>query len=92
MGELPDVQSSFTPTTLPGEMTPGKVLSSIVQHNAPDEDPEATAEFVSDTIIEVQQAAEEALTKEEIPQGSKEFVRQYFGSLEPERSPRDRRD
>jgi hypothetical protein len=73
-------------------MTPGKVLSSIMKHSAPDEDQEATAEYVSETIIEVQQAAEEALTKEEIPQGSKEFVRQYFGSLEPERSTRGRRE
>ena len=92
VGDLPDVQGGFSPTFLPGEMTPGKVLSSIMKHNAPDEDPEATTEFVSETIIEVQQAAEEALTKEEIPQGSKEFVRQYFGSLEPERSPRERRE
>jgi hypothetical protein len=92
VGDLPDVQSSFSPTFLPGEMTPGKVLSSIMKHNAPDEDPEATAEFISETIIEVQQVAEEALTKEEIPQGSKEFVRQYFGSLEPERSPRNQRE
>ncbi|MFO7976339.1 MAG: hypothetical protein R6V12_17090 [Candidatus Hydrogenedentota bacterium] len=91
-GDLPDVQADFSPTVLPGEMTPGKILSSIMEHNAPDEDPEATAEFITETIIEVQQAAEEALTKEEIPQGSKEFVRQYFGSLEHERSPRGRRD
>lgn len=92
VGELPEVQAGLSPTFLPGEMTPGKVLSSIMKHNAPDEDPEATAEYVSQTIIEVQQAAEEALTKEEIPQGSKEFVRQYFGSLEPDRPARTQRE
>ena len=88
VGELPEVQAGLNPTFLPGEMTPGKVLSSIMKHNAPDEHPEATAEYISETILEVQQAAEEALTKEEIPQGSKEFVRQYFGSLEPDRPAR----
>ncbi len=92
VGELPEVEAGFNPTFLPGEMTPGKVLSSIMKHNAPDENPDATVGYISETIIEVQQAAEEALTKEEIPQGSKEFVRQYFGSLEPARSARGQRE
>ncbi len=74
---------------LPGEMTKGKVLASIMRHAAPDENAESTVEYVSEALIQVQQQAEQALTKEEIPPGSREFVRQYFGSLEPERADRE---
>ncbi len=84
-GPLPDVNDGFEPTMLPGGMTPGQVIADIVQRTRPDgEDAEPTADFVSGAFIEVQQQAEQALTREEIPVGSKEYVRQYFGSLEPE--------
>ena len=86
IGELPDTEASFDPTLLSGEMTRGKVLASIMQRTAPDEDDaESEAEYVSEAFIEVQQQAEEALTQEEIPPGAREIVRQYFGSLEPAR-------
>jgi hypothetical protein len=85
IGELPDTENAFDPTLLPGEMTRGKVLASIMQRAAPDEEEtESNIEIVSEAFVEVQQQAEEALTQEEIPPGAREIVRQYFGSLEPE--------
>lgn len=83
VGDLPDVQAGFDPTLLPGELTKGKILASILQRGAPDENAKSNLEYVSGAFVEVRQKAEEALNKEEIPPGSKEFVRQYFGSLEP---------
>lgn len=83
-GPLPDVPHDFQPTVLSGPVTPGKVLADLLQRTAPDRHVEPTAEFVTDALVEVQQQAEQALAKEEIPAGSKEFVRQYFGSLEQE--------
>jgi hypothetical protein len=83
-GPLPDVKDGFEPTMLPGQMTQGKALLDIVQRTAPDpSDAKSTAQYVEGVVLEAQQQAEQALTKEEIPAGSKEFVRQYFGSLEP---------
>jgi hypothetical protein len=86
VGELPDLNAGFKPTVLPGDLTKGKVLATILQKGAPQDDAESTLEYVTEAFVEVRQEAEQALTKEEIPPGAKEFVRQYFGSLEPEQS------
>ena len=69
---------------LPGDMTKGKILAGIMQKAVPEEGAEPTQEFVVKTFESVQQEAEQALTKEEIPPAAKEYVRQYFGTLEPE--------
>jgi hypothetical protein len=84
IGELPDVEASFDPKMLPGDMTKGKILASIMQRAAPTDGAESTIEYSEQALVQVKQQAEEALTREEIPPGSREFVRQYFGSLEPE--------
>jgi len=84
IGELPDVEASFDPKMLPGDMTKGKILASIMQRAAPTDDADSTIEYSEQAFVQVKQQAEEALTREEIPPGSREFVRQYFGSLEPE--------
>lgn len=84
IGELPDGEGALEETMLSGDMTKGKILASIMQRAAPDPDVESDAEFVAQALTEITQQAEQALTKEEIPPGAKEFVRQYFGSLEPE--------
>jgi hypothetical protein len=84
VGELGEEDVDFKPTKLPGEMTQGKLLASILQKGAPDLGAEATVEMVSSGLVAVKQEAEQALTQEEIPRGSKEFVRQYFGTLDPE--------
>jgi hypothetical protein len=84
IGELPDVEGALEESMLSGDMTKGKILASIMQRAAPDPDVESDAEFVAQTLTEITQQAEEALTKEEIPPSAQEFVRQYFVSLEPE--------
>lgn len=84
VGPLPDAKTAFNPTTLPGRVTRDKVLLSILQKTAPEPGAKSTAEFLPGAFVKVQQQAEQALTKEEIPPGSREFVRQYFGSLEPQ--------
>jgi hypothetical protein len=84
IGELPDSESTFEPTMLPGDMTKGKVLATFMQRAVPDEDAEASIDFSSEAITVVKQQAEHALTQEEIPPGAREFVRQYFGTLEPD--------
>ncbi|NUM56177.1 MAG: hypothetical protein HUU46_21260 [Candidatus Hydrogenedentes bacterium] len=83
-GEAPGFEASADPTMVPGEVTKGKILATIMQRAAPDGDESATIDYSSQAIVQIQQQSEEALTKEEIPPGAKEFVRQYFGSLEPE--------
>jgi len=87
IGELPDTESAFDPTMLPGDMTKGKILATIMQRAVPDENANATTNFSSEAIVAVQQQKEQALTQEEIPPGAREFVRQYFGTLEPESAP-----
>ncbi len=82
VGDLPDVDVAMTPTMLPGQVNEGKILASIIQKTTPDEDGEASVQVMSGTIVQAQQEAEEALTREEIPRGSEEFVRHYFGTLE----------
>jgi hypothetical protein len=82
IGELPDVNAGYKPTILPGDMTQGKILASVLQKGAPEEDAEPTVDYIAGAFEEVIQEAEEALTKEEIPAGSKELVRAWFGSLE----------
>jgi len=84
LGEISEVAVGMNPTMAKGPLTKGKMLADILQRTAPEAGQEATAEFIAGAFVELQQEAEQALTQEEIPQGSKEFVRQYFGSLEPE--------
>ncbi|MDK1020112.1 MAG: hypothetical protein QGD90_00560 [Candidatus Hydrogenedentes bacterium] len=84
LGEIPEVDVGLKPTLAKGPLTKGKMLADILQRTAPETGEEPTAEFIAGAFIEMKQEAEQALTQEEIPQGSKEFVRQYFGSLEPE--------
>jgi hypothetical protein len=83
VGELGNPNVGFQPTRLPGEMTKGKILAGIMQKALPDEGAQPTQEFVVKQFEQVQQEAEQALTKEEIPPAAREFVRQYFGTLEP---------
>lgn len=82
VGELPEVNISLTPTMLPGQVQEGKMLASIMQKAAPETDADSSVEVISGAVVQARQAAEEALTREEIPRGSEEFVRQYFGTLE----------
>lgn len=83
VGPLPDDKVTLRPTTLPGRVTREKALLSILQRASPETGAKSSIEAVPDAFVKVEQEAEQALTKEEIPPGSKEFVRQYFGSLEP---------
>jgi hypothetical protein len=82
VGDLPQVNAKFDPTLLPGKMVPGKVLMSVEQKAAPETGEQPTVEYTQQAFIQAQQQAEQALEQEEIPRGSREFVRQYFGTLE----------
>jgi hypothetical protein len=86
VGELPEgAEVEFDPSVLPGPMTKDKALMTILEKGAPEPGAEPRREHLDRAFHEVKMEAEDALTKEEIPPGSKEFVRQYFGELEPER-------
>ncbi|MCP4641285.1 MAG: hypothetical protein GY851_12660 [bacterium] len=85
IGDLPDTEGALEESMLPGDMTQGKILASIMQRAAPDGDEQSTIEFKTEALVQIQAQAEQALTKEEIPPGAKEFVKNYFGSLEPDR-------
>lgn len=84
LGEVPEAEGQFQPTMASGPLTKGKMLADILQRTAPEAGEEAHVDYVSGAFVELQQEAEQALTQEEIPPGSREYVRQYFGSLEPE--------
>lgn len=84
VGELPDVEVGLVPTKADGRITKGRMLAEILQRSAPESGEEPTVEALEGAFVEMQQEAEQALVKEEIPPASKEYVRQYFGSLEPE--------
>ena len=80
--DLPQVNAKFDPSLLPGKMVPGKVLMSLEQKAAPETGEESTIGYTQQTFVQAQQQAEQALEQEEIPRGSREFVRQYFGTME----------
>ncbi len=84
LGELPDVNVGLKPTKIPGPLTKGQILADIMQKASPEAGEEATVKNLSGAFVQLQQETEQALTQEEIPDASRELVRQYFGSLEPE--------
>lgn len=84
VGELPDVDGKFDPSLLPGPMSEGKMLLSIEQKAAPDMKASSKIEYLQGAFVAASQAAEQAIQQEEIPRASKEYVRQYFGTLEPQ--------
>ncbi|MBI3119908.1 MAG: hypothetical protein HYZ00_14550, partial [Candidatus Hydrogenedentes bacterium] len=83
VGELPGEDVAYEPTILPGALDKGKMLANVLQKAAPEGEAAAEVEIISGNFEAAHQEAEQALTKEEIPRGSKEFVRQYFGTLDP---------
>lgn len=87
VGELPEANVDFDPTKLPGPMTQGKMLASVTQRGAPETDGKATVQVMEGAFVSARQEAEQALTQEEIPKGSKEFVRQYFGTGDTQATP-----
>jgi hypothetical protein len=84
MEELPaDDMVEFAPGMLPGNLREGKMLADMMQRTAPEAaGEEATIASSGPVLIRVRQEAEQALTKEEVPPGAREFVRQYFGAID----------
>ena len=85
LGEIPDALVNVVATKTTGPLTKGKMLADIMQKASPELGQEASVQMISGAFIQLQQATEQALTHEEIPDASKELVRQYFGALEPEK-------
>lgn len=86
VGPLPDPRVGFSPSVAAGPTTKGKALASIMEKGAPETDASPTIEHAVQVYSDVRQENESALTKEEIPPGAKEFVRQYFGAIDPNES------
>ena len=84
VGELPDVEAMLQPSVAPGSMTKGKMLATILQNSAPETDVEAEIQYMEGSFTSVRQQAENALTQEKIPAGAKAYVREYFGSIDPD--------
>lgn len=83
IGELPETNTGFSPTMLPGGIQDGPMLATITETAPPDaEGEESTINFAPVNMAIVRQEAERALEQEEIPPGAREFVRQYFGTME----------
>lgn len=82
MGELPDVNGQFQEKLLPGELSAGQVLMGMDERVSPEGGEPSQIEMLQGTLEQAQQDAERALEQEEIPRGSQEFVRNYFGSDE----------
>jgi hypothetical protein len=86
VGELPDDPDvGYKPSVLPGPMTKDKALMSIMEKGAPNVGADSKLEYVESAYDAVKMEAEDAMAKEEIPPGSKDFVRHYFGELEPDK-------
>lgn len=82
VGELDDAGDTvFAPALLPGSLREGRLLLETLERVTP-EAGEAAPSAGAEAFIAVRQQAEQALSREEIPPGSREFVRQYFGALE----------
>ena len=86
IGRVPETEAGFQPTQAPGPLTKGKMLADLLQRSAPEQGEEATVEMLTGSFEQLEQEAEQALAQEEIPAGAKEYVRQYFGAIEPEKS------
>lgn len=84
LGELPEVDTNFEAAKATGPLTKGKMLADIMQQANPELGETPSVEMISGAFVQLQQQTEQALTQEEIPDSSKELVRQYFGALEPE--------
>lgn len=84
LGELPDVEVGLKPTKIPGPLTKGQILADIMQKASPELGEEASVESIAGAFVQLQQETEQALTQEKIPDASRELVRQYFGSLDPD--------
>ena len=86
IGDLPDANGNFTPSLLPGQMQQGPMLATVNQLTKPDDHAEASLDYLPGQMVQVQQEAEQALAQEQIPPGAKEFVRQYFGTLDQQQA------
>jgi len=86
IGNVPEIEAGFQPTQAPGPLTKGKMLADLLQRSAPEEGEESKVDYINGTFEQLAQDAEQALTQEEIPAGAKEYVRQYFGAIEPEKT------
>jgi len=82
-GELPDVDVDFQATKIKGMRSKAKPLGVYFTRGA-GKAGKAKAQAV-EVVREFRAAAEEALVKERIPQGHKDYIRKYFDTIQPEK-------
>lgn len=80
-GSRAEERETPKPLIVPGQLVSGRLLTSIQQEGVPEQGGTASVAILGGDFQAVRQEAEMALTKEEIPAGSREFVRRYFGTL-----------
>lgn len=77
----PDLPGGFEKVKIKGKMGKGKIVGEMLV-DGPQAKGEISAEAV-EIVGEARQEAADALTKQRIPQGYREFIREYFDSLDP---------
>ena len=83
MGELPDPNVDFEPSKIKGMQDKAKPLGLFFTRGAGKKGKSKVKAV--EVVREFRQAAEDALTKERIPAGYKNYIRQYFNTIEPEK-------
>ena len=80
-GEIGAPPVDFESSKIRGMLGKGKILG-VMTFRGEGEKGEVTVDYV-ETFMEYRQKAEDALEKEEIPHGYKDYVRQYFDAVKP---------
>lgn len=83
VGELPDPNVDFEPSKIKGMQDKAKPLGLFFTRGAGKKGKSKVKAV--EVVREFRQAAEDALTKERIPAGYKNYIRQYFNTIEPEK-------
>ena len=87
-GPLGTPPVEFDRKKIHGMLGKGKILGAL-SFRGKGEKGEATLNYV-ETFMEYRQKAEDALEKEEIPLGYKNYVRRYFDAVQPKQKPKSR--
>ncbi len=80
MPEEPDSWVKYKKVKIKGKVGRGKIIGEILV-DGPQAKGEISEEYI-EIVGEARQEAADALSKQRIPQGYRDFIREYFNSLD----------